>query len=139
MTQTADQTGRPPVRARALAAVGAVLLLVGVTAVAAPHRNADAQAGQGSHPEVGLVISHKWCSGCHIVSGKPRKADADAIPAFSEIADNRRITVAYLTALLTSPQAHFSPRHGVMPAPPLTRAQVAHVISYIMSLRSGRK
>ena len=138
MTQTADEIWAPPFVLRALAA-GALVLLVGTTVVTASFRQADAQGRQRSYPEVGLVISHKWCSRCHIVSGTPRKADADAIPAFSEIANTRRITEAYLTALLTSPQAHFSPRHGIMPVPPLTRAQVAHVISYIVSLRSRPK
>lgn len=113
-------------------------LLVGVILIAILGLHAGAQERSASRPEIGLIISHKWCSRCHIVSGKPRKRDGNDLPAFIEIANTKRITRAYLLRLLSSPQGHLSPRHGVMPAAPLTRAEINHVIAYIETLRSKR-
>ena len=117
----------------------ALALLLGATLVAATARNADAQERSSGKPEIGLLISHKWCSRCHIVSGKPRKLDSESLPAFIQIAINKRMTRSYLLALLSSPKGHLSLRRGIMPAVPLSRDQIVHVIAYIESLRSSFK
>ena len=115
-----------------------LLLLISAVFILLPSWRADAQQPPKASPEIGLSVAHNWCSKCHVVSGAPRKSAANAPPTFIEIANNKDITRSHLLAMLSNPHGFISPNRGFMPAPPLTRDEIRHVIAYIISLRTQR-
>lgn len=100
---------------RHVAAVAVALLAGACPAVAQ-----DAQAG--------LMIAETWCANCHTVVAGQQTRSSDAVPSFVRIAAMRSTTEMSLAAFLTTP-------HGRMPNFTLSRAEIADVSAYILSLR----
>ncbi len=77
----------------------------------------------------GEMIANTLCSRCHTIIGTSRQDETFApIPSFSEVADKRSTTAASLQAFLSGP-------HAWMPNYPLTKAEIADLSDYILSLK----
>ncbi len=81
-------------------------------------------------PAVGAELAAKLCSSCHVskaTSEAPVKAD---VPTFKEIANLEGRTEASIAGKIILP-AH------PMPTFNLTRTDIAHLVAYVMSLRTA--
>jgi len=91
-------------------------------------------AGQTSRPDPlqGKALAEKLCTNCHLVDGAQQQpANAD-VPSFHEIADREGQTAGAITARI------IVPKHP-MPTIPLTKAELANLATYILSLRDSAK
>ena len=79
----------------------------------------------------GKRIAERWCSSCHVVGREQRHAPNDAVPTFQAIAQMDSTTQMSLAAFLTTP-------HAPMPNIVLSRAEIADISAYILSLRKPR-
>jgi mono/diheme cytochrome c family protein len=107
--------------------IAAAALLASVAAHAqqpAPHGN----------PQRGRVFALHHCDACHIVAADQqfKPLVPGRAPSFQDVADRPGTTADSLTSFLTKPH----PRGQMPPNPELTPAQVADLVSYILSLRS---
>lgn len=113
----------------AVALVGAVagvaLMVAGL--VEAPSR-AEETVGD---VKAGRAVAKRWCADCHVVSEGQRRQATDAAPTFDEIAAKKDVTRDKLRAVIANP-------HGKMPTQALSRDDIEHVITYILSLRPAR-
>ena len=94
-----------------------------------------ALAGIASQPisKQGKVLAEKLCTNCHLVGGAVQQGHADAdVPSFPEIANLEGQTAGAITARI------MLPKHP-MPTIPLTKAELADLAAYILSLRDGAK
>jgi mono/diheme cytochrome c family protein len=91
-----------------------------------------ALAGATSQPDPvhGKGLAEKLCTNCHLVgSAQQQHANAD-VPSFHEIANREGQTAGTITARI------ILPKHA-MPTIPLTKAELADLAAYILSLRNG--
>jgi mono/diheme cytochrome c family protein len=96
-----------------------------------------ALAGVTSQPDPvhGKGLAEKLCTNCHLVGGAQQQqqqqqpANAD-VPSFHEIANREGQTAGAITARI------MLPKHP-MPTIPLTKAELADLAAYILSLRNG--
>jgi mono/diheme cytochrome c family protein len=80
----------------------------------------------------GHAFAREACNACHVVDAEQRARRLIAIgPAFRDIANTRGITPTALQVFLTT-------SHPKMPNLILTPEEMADVIAYILSLRSGQ-
>src|ERR1035441_2308010 len=101
------------------------LLLVGcfslVTAVG-PSLSFAADAYQGK------AIAERWCTGCHVVEPEQKSPATDQAPPFASIARTPEFGANKLAILLLEP-------HPNMPKLALSRAEVADLAEYILTLK----
>ena len=84
-------------------------------------------------PKQGKVLAEKLCTNCHLVGGAVQQEHANAdVPSFPEIANLEGQTAGAITARI------MLPKHP-MPTIPLTKAELADLAAYILSLRDGRE
>ena len=84
-------------------------------------------------PKQGKVLAEKLCTNCHLVGGAVQQEHANAdVPSFPEIANLEGQTAGAITARI------MLPKHP-MPQIPLTKAELADLAAYILSLRDGAK
>jgi mono/diheme cytochrome c family protein len=93
-----------------------------------------ALAGVTSQPDPvhGKGLAEKLCTNCHLVGSAQQQqqpANAD-VPSFHEIANREGQTSGAITARI------MLPKHP-MPTIPLTKAELADLAAYILSLRNG--
>jgi len=97
-----------------------VSLLAGVVLCAAS-QGAKAQ-GEGRR------LAETWCSDCHVVGPKQRRASSTGAPTFIAIAEMKIATPAWLHGILMT-------RHDRMPDLHLSRVEMDDLAAYILSLR----
>ena len=79
------------------------------------------------------ALAEKLCTNCHLVGSAQQQQPANAdVPSFKEIADREDQTAGAITARI------MLPKHP-MPQIPLTKAELADLAAYILSLRDGDK
>jgi len=82
-------------------------------------------------PKQGKALAEKLCTNCHLVGGAVQQQPANAdVPSFPEIANLEGQTADAITARI------MLPRHP-MPQIPLTKAELADLAAYILSLRDA--
>jgi mono/diheme cytochrome c family protein len=92
-----------------------------------------ALAGTTSQPDPkqGKALAEKLCTNCHLVGSTHQQQPANAdVPSFPEIANLEGQTAGAITARI------MLPKHP-MPTIPLTRAELADLAAYILSLHDG--
>jgi mono/diheme cytochrome c family protein len=106
--------------------LAAVLLLLAVPL---------ALAGITSKPDPveGKALAEKLCTNCHLVGSAEQRQPANAdVPSFREIANIEGQSAGAIAGRI------MMPRHP-MPTIPLTKAELADLAAYILSLRDGSK
>ena len=87
----------------------------------------------GTRQGAGQESAEKLCTNCHLVGSAQQQQPANAdVPSFKEIADREDQTAGAITARI------MLPKHP-MPQIPLTKAELADLAAYILSLRDGDK
>ena len=92
-------------------------------------------AGATSKPDPvhGKDLAEKLCTNCHLVgSTQPQQPANTDVPSFHEIANREGQTAGAITARI------MLPKHP-MPQIPLTRAELADLAAYILSLHDGAR
>ena len=110
---------------RSPSAVVVVASLVCSTITWAPARAQSPAPDAG----VGRDLAAKLCSNCHLtdeIGGTAPRAD---VPSFAAIANSPRTTPETLAAAIILP-------HPEMPGIALTRAEIRHLIAYVVSLKN---
>jgi mono/diheme cytochrome c family protein len=102
---------------------GVAILLAAFALVAAP-----AFAQDGGDPLAGRELAARWCVSCHVVDPATQRQGTDFGPSFAAVAAMPSTTAASLAAFLATP-------HGQMPDYALSRADIANISAYILSLR----
>jgi mono/diheme cytochrome c family protein len=90
--------------------------------VAEPSASLAADAYQGKD------IAKRWCAGCHIVEHAQNGPATDQAPPFASIAKTPGFDANKLAMLLLRP-------HPNMPKLALSRAEVANLADYILTLK----
>ena len=90
--------------------------------VVAPRAAFAADAHQGKD------IAERWCAGCHVVEREQKGPAIDQAPPFASIATTPAFDANRLATLLLKP-------HPNMPKLALSRAEVADLAEYILTLR----
>ena len=106
-----------------------------IAALALPLFASLALAGVTSQPDPvqGKILAEKLCTNCHLVGSAQQQQPANAdVPSFHEIADREGQTAGAITARI------MLPKHP-MPQIPLTKAELADLAAYILSLRDARR
>ena len=86
-----------------------------------------------SDPKAGKALAEKLCTNCHLVGSATRQERANAdVLSFAEIANLEGQTAGAITARI------MLPKHP-MPTIPLTKAELADLAAYILSLRNGAR
>jgi cytochrome c len=94
-----------------------------------------ALAGITSKPDPveGKALAEKLCTNCHLVGSAEQRQPANAdVPSFREIANIEGQSAGAIAGRI------MMPRHP-MPTIPLTKAELADLAAYILSLRDGSK
>ncbi len=94
-----------------------------------------ALAGVTSKPDPvqGKALAEKLCTNCHLVGSAQQQQPANAdVPSFPEIANLEGQSAGAITARI------MLPKHP-MPTIPLTKAELADLAAYILSLRDAAK
>jgi mono/diheme cytochrome c family protein len=99
---------------------------IGALVLAAASLMANAAKAQDIY--AGRQLAQTWCSGCHQVDNRARKAGNDAIPSFPSIAQMNSTTAMSLAAFLST-------SHGRMPDYALSETEIQNVSAFILSLR----
>ena len=105
-----------------------------LAALALPLFASLALAGVTSKPDPvqGKLLAEKLCTNCHLVgSAQQQPANAD-VPSFKEIAEREDQSAGAITARIMLP-------NHPMPQIPLTKAELADLAAYILSLREEAK
>jgi mono/diheme cytochrome c family protein len=76
----------------------------------------------------GKIVAERWCAGCHIVEHEQKSATTDQAPPFASIAKTSDFGANRLALLLLKP-------HPNMPKLTLSRAEVADLAEYILTLK----
>ncbi len=76
----------------------------------------------------GKSIAQRWCVSCHLVEQKQKSAPNDQAPPFASIARAPDFDANKLALLLLKP-------HPNMPKLALSRAEVADLAAYILTLK----
>lgn len=79
----------------------------------------------------GKRIAERWCSSCHVVEPGQHRVPNDAVPSFPAIARMNSTTKMSLAAFLST-------SHEPMPNMVLSRAEIADISAYILSLRKSQ-
>lgn len=106
-----------------------------LAALALPLFASLALAGVTSKPDPvqGKVLAEKLCTNCHLVGSAQQQQPANAdVPSFKEIAEREDQSAGAIAARI------MLPKHP-MPQIPLTKAELADLAAYILSLRDGGK
>jgi len=90
-----------------------------IMAIATPAFAAD--------PDHGKDIAKRWCASCHLVD-RGQTSATDQAPPFAYLAKTPDFNANKLAFLLLLP-------HPNMPSLPLSRAEVADLADYILSLK----
>ena len=78
-------------------------------------------------------LAETFCTNCYLVGSAQQQQPANAdVPSFQEIANREDQTAGAITARI------MLPKHP-MPQIPLTKAELADLAAYILSLRDGDK
>ena len=104
-------------------------------ALALPLFASLALAGVTSKPDPvqGKILAEKLCTNCHLVESAQQQQPANAdVPSFKEIAEREDQSAGAIAARI------MLPKHP-MPQIPLTKAELADLAAYILSLRNGEK
>jgi mono/diheme cytochrome c family protein len=104
-------------------------------ALALPLFASLALAGVTSTPDPvqGKILAEKLCTNCHLVESAQQQQPANAdVPSFKEIAEREDQSAGAIAARI------MLPKHP-MPQIPLTKAELADLAAYILSLRDGGK
>jgi mono/diheme cytochrome c family protein len=94
-----------------------------------------ANAGPTSLPDAaaGKQLAEKLCTNCHLIGSATQQQPANVdVPSFPEIASREGQTEGAITARI------ILPKHP-MPTIPLTKAELADLAAYILSLRNGTR
>jgi mono/diheme cytochrome c family protein len=94
-----------------------------------------ALAGMTSQPDPvhGKALAEKLCTNCHLVGSAQQQHLANVdVPSFHEIANREGQTAGAITARI------ILPKHP-MPQIPLTKAELADLAAYILSLRDSTR
>lgn len=102
---------------------GVAIILAAFAVAAGP-----AFAQESGDPFAGRELATRWCASCHVVDAEMQHQGIDSVPSFAAIAAMPSTTAASLTAFLATP-------HGQMPDYALSRADIANISAYILSLR----
>jgi hypothetical protein len=79
----------------------------------------------------GKDLAEKLCTNGHLIGSGQQQAQANAdVPSFHEIANREGQTTGAITTRI------MLPKHP-MPTIPLTKAELADLVAYILSLRNG--
>lgn len=92
------------------------------TAEVGPSTSLAADAYQGKD------IAERWCTGCHVVENEQKRPATDQAPPFSLVARTPDFDANKLAMLLLKP-------HPNMPKLSLSRAEVANLADYILTLK----
>ena len=76
----------------------------------------------------GKAIAERWCTGCHVVENEQKSPVTDQAPPFTSIARTPDFGANKLALLLLEP-------HLNMPKLALSRAEVADLAEYILTLK----
>jgi mono/diheme cytochrome c family protein len=76
----------------------------------------------------GKAIAERWCTGCHVVEREQKSPATDQAPPFASIAGTPEFGANKLAILLLAP-------HPNMPKLALSRAEVANLAEYILTLK----
>jgi cytochrome c len=76
----------------------------------------------------GRDLAAKLCSNCHLTEKNGVTAPRADVPSFAAIANSPRTTPETLAAAIILP-------HPEMPGIALTRAEIRHLIAYVLSLK----
>ena len=87
-----------------------------------------AGAQEGGDRLAGHELATRWCGNCHVVDPSQQRQAIDAVPTFAAVAAMKSTTAMSLQVFLSTP-------HGPMPDYSLSRAEIANVSAYILSLR----
>jgi mono/diheme cytochrome c family protein len=93
-----------------------------LTAVVGPSTSLAADAYQGKD------IAERWCTGCHVVENEQKPPATDQAPPFASVARTPDFDANKLAMLLLKP-------HPNMPKLSLSRAEVANLADYILTLK----
>lgn len=107
----------------------AVLLIAGCIFLLIPARTAGAE--QNGDPVKGRAAAERWCSQCHVVTGKGQERVLDDTPTFQQLARDSAMTRKRLLAILRNPHE--------MPTVQLSKADVINIVAFIESLRRTGK
>jgi len=105
---------------RAARVVGAVVLVMGGVAAAAP-------AWALGDADRGRETAQRWCSHCHVVADMPQDVGTDGAPPFPDIARDSDLTPALVEVFLQAP-------HPPMPDFQLSNADISDLVAYFESL-----
>ena len=75
----------------------------------------------------GKTIAERWCAGCHLVEHEQKSPTTDQAPPFASLARRPDFGANKLALLLLEP-------HPNMPKLALSRAEVADLAEYILTL-----
>jgi len=92
-------------------------------------------AGATSKPDPvhGKDLAEKLCTNCHLVGSVQQQQPANAaVPTFHELANREGQTAGAITARI------MLPKHP-MPQIPLTKAELADLVAYILSLHDDAR
>jgi mono/diheme cytochrome c family protein len=108
------------------------LLSIALIVSAAPALASAQNAPHQGDPQAGRQLALRACDTCHIVAANQeiRPLVRGYAPSFFDVANKPGITVQSLEEFLTHQH-----RFAQMPYPELSTAQVADLVSYIMSLQ----
>ncbi|MEM7191680.1 MAG: cytochrome c [Pseudomonadota bacterium] len=110
-------------------ASAALALTFGLALALATIARGEAPVSDKPDPVRGQALAERLCANCHLVSDSQASANAD-VPSFKEIAGEPHQTQGAVMAHIVMP------KHP-MPVIPITKAELEHVSSYIMSLRDN--
>ncbi len=110
---------------------GLLLTTVVVLSVVAAAASAQNAPHRGD-PRQGRSLAVQKCDVCHMVASNQQIPPPvpHYAPSFYDLANNPGVTAESLEAFLAKPHPL-----GIMPYPELTAAQVADLVSYILSLQ----
>jgi mono/diheme cytochrome c family protein len=91
---------------------------------------ANAGATSVPDPAHGNDLAEKLCTNCHLIGSTAQQHANSDVPSFHEIANREGQTAAAITARI------ILPKHP-MPQIPLTKAELADLAAYILSLRDA--
>ena len=103
-------------------ALDRILRTLLLAAAVAPSASFAADAYQGKD------IAKRWCTGCHVVEREQKRPAIDQAPPFASIARTPEFGADKLAMLLLKP-------HPNMPQLALSRAEVANLAEYILTLK----
>jgi mono/diheme cytochrome c family protein len=110
-----------------------------LTAALAPWalRAADAAASPSRQLRRGEEVAQLKCSACHVVAEKQKYPPSleDPAPSFRSIADRPRISAAALRHFIATTHWDQTTVTITMPNPGLSKADIAAVIRYLLSLK----